>query len=265
MPYLETTDGVPIYYEDEGPRTSSAIFLIHAEPFNTRFWQRNIPELSRRFRVVSMDVRGRGESGKTDDGHNIAQYARDFRQMLEALGLEKVVAVGWSLGSSIIWDYLLQFGTERLVGHVNVDQEPYRYVSEEDFTRRMNMLRTRRLRYHREVIQGYLGPESSEDDGVADWMTYQCMLTPTSAHISAMTDSYYADYRPHLANGRLPTQIYWAKYGSMDEAMANLMGEATPDCEFVFFEHSGHLLPWTETHKFNQTLAAFVGKLLPSP
>ena len=46
MPYLETPDGLPLFYLDEGPRMDDAIFLIHAEPFNSAFWQRNIPDLS---------------------------------------------------------------------------------------------------------------------------------------------------------------------------------------------------------------------------
>ena len=103
MAYLVTPDGVPLYYEDEGPRESRAIFLIHAEPFNTKFWQKNIGPMSEEMRVVSMDVRGRGESGKTDQGLTLTQYAHDFRFMLERLGLERVVAAGWSMGSAILW------------------------------------------------------------------------------------------------------------------------------------------------------------------
>ena len=64
MPYLVTPDEIPLFYVDEGSRTSSAIFLIHGEPLNTKFWQKNIPDLSRRFRVVAMDVRGRGSRGR---------------------------------------------------------------------------------------------------------------------------------------------------------------------------------------------------------
>jgi pimeloyl-ACP methyl ester carboxylesterase len=264
MPYLETPDGLPLFYLDEGPRMDDAIFLIHAEPFNSAFWQRNIPDLSQNHRVVAMDVRGRGQSGKTDDGHNIAQYARDFRHLLDALSLRKVVVVGWSLGGSIILDYIQQFGEDRLAGQVNVDQRLYRYVSEEDFKRRLNDLGNRRLRLHKEIVLSYLGPESGEDPAVADWMAHECMKTPTSAHVSLTTDSYYADYRPFLPRVTVPSRIFWARYGLIAPQEAEEMNRATPNCKLVFFEHSGHLLPWTESDKFNRELDAFAREVLVS-
>ena len=125
MPYIETSDKVPLYYVDEGPRSPSAIFLAHASPLSSRFWQKNIPVLSRQFRVVAMDTRGRGESGKTEDGLTVAQFARDMRHVLAALGLDRVLAIGWSFSSTVVLNYMEQFGDDRLAGYINVDQPPF--------------------------------------------------------------------------------------------------------------------------------------------
>ena len=114
MPYIETSDKVPLYYVDEGPRSPSAIFLAHASPLSSRFWQKNIPVLSRQFRVVAMDTRGRGESGKTEEGLTVAQFARDMRHILATLGLDRVLAIGWSFGSTVVLSYMEQFGDDRL-------------------------------------------------------------------------------------------------------------------------------------------------------
>ena len=263
MPYIETPDEIPIYYLDEGPRTNSGIFLIHAEPFNSKFWQKNISDLARSFRVVPMDVRGRGESGKTDDGQNIAQYARDFRHMLESLGLQRVVVVGWSLGGSIIWNYMQQFGDDRLVGNVIVDQLPYRYVSEEHFQEQQASVQDHRMAHHRGSVLRYLGEEVQEDEGVVKWMVYECMKTPTSAHCAAFTESYHSDYRPFLNQVRIPTRLFWARFGSIQPDMAKSMSEVMADCRLVFFEHSGHLIPWVESEKFNHELLAFAEEVLP--
>jgi non-heme chloroperoxidase len=262
LPYAETPDGVPLHYLDEGPRSGVGLFLIHAEPFSCKFWQRNVPELAREFRVLAMDVRGRGDSGKTDAGHSIGQYARDVRFLLETLALVSVVGVGWSLGGSILWNYMQQFGADRLAGYVNVDQPPYRFVSEAHLEERLTAIRTRRLQHHTVTVRGYFGDEASVDEDVLRWMVYECMKTPTSAHVAAVTESYRSDYRPFLPEVRVPTRIFWSRYGSIRPDGAEAMRSPTAGAELVYFAHSGHLIPWLEPDRFNRELAAFSGPLL---
>jgi len=262
MPYLVTPDGIPLYYEDEGPRTPSAIFLIHGEPFNTWFWQKNIPAMAKEVRVVSMDVRGRGQSGKSDEGQNMPQYARDFRFMMESLGLERVVAVGWSMGSAIIWSYIQQFGEDRLAGFVDVDQRPFRFISYQNLEQRLETIRKDRLGSHRQVVADYFGPEAEVDDDLFDRMAYECMKTPTSAHRAAAYESYLSDYRSVLPTMKVPSRIFWARYGVVDEGTARLLEEGISGSKLVFFEHSGHMLPWTEAEKFNAKLLAFALEVL---
>ena len=262
MPYLVTPDGVPLYYEDEGPRDSGAIFLIHAEPFNTKFWQKNIKPMSEHVRVVSMDVRGRGESGKTDQGHSLAQYAHDFRFMMERLGLERVVAAGWSMGSAIIWRYVQIFGEDRLAGFADVDQRPYRFQAFDDLLEKLRAIREFRLEDHRQAVIDYFGPEASVSDELIDWMAYECMKTPTSVHRAAAWESYFADFRPVLKQMTVPSRVFWARYGVIDEPTAKLLLGSLRDSREVFFEHSGHLLPWTEKEKFNAEMIAFAKEVL---
>lgn len=254
-------DGLPIFYVDEGERAAEALFLIHGEPTSTRFWSRNIPDLATRFRVVAIDVRGRGESGKTDEGHTIAQYARDVRDVMHALGLESVIIVGWSLGASIAWNFIDQFGSERLAGFVNVDQPPYRFVSEEQLDRKLTAIRTRRLMHHHEALVRQIGPEVSPDETDVRSMVYECMKTPTSAHTAILTEAYHADDRPLMSKVNIPSRVFWARYGNIDAPTAAEMADAM-HAELVFFEHSGHLLPWVEHDRFNAELRAFAGEVL---
>ncbi len=262
MPYLVTPDGVPLYYEDEGPRENRAIFLIHAEPFNTKFWQKNIVPMSEEVRVVSMDVRGRGESGKTDDGLTLTQYAHDFRFMLEGLGLERVVAAGWSMGSAILWRYVELYGEDRMAGFADVDQRPYRFQGLEGLLEKLDMIKYHRLEDHRKAVVDYFGPEANVSDELIDWMSYECMKTPTATHRAAAWESYFADFRPVLKRMTVPSRVFWAKYGVIDEPTARLLLGSLKNSEEVFFEHSGHLLPWTEKEKFNAAMLAFARETL---
>ncbi len=86
--YLETKDGAKIYYEDHGK--GEPILLVHGWMCSSKFWEKNVHELAKDFRVVTLDLRGHGNSSKTLTGHTIAQYARDVRAVIEHLGLRNV-------------------------------------------------------------------------------------------------------------------------------------------------------------------------------
>ncbi len=49
-----------------------------------------------------MDLRGHGESGKPSYGYRISRLAMDVKQLLDALELEDVILLGWSMGCSVV-------------------------------------------------------------------------------------------------------------------------------------------------------------------
>jgi pimeloyl-ACP methyl ester carboxylesterase len=88
------------------------------------------------------------------------------------------------------------------------------------------------------------------------------MKTPTPYHVEAVTNSYRSDFTLHMGRVSVPSQIHWARYGTMDAAMAEEMQSATPGSELVLFESCGHLIPWVEAEKFNHELALFSRRVL---
>jgi non-heme chloroperoxidase len=106
--YLETRDGAKIYYQDQGE--GQPILLVHGWMCSSKFWQKNVPELANQFRVVTIDLRGHGNSSKVLTGHSVGQYARDVREVIEHLMLQDVVLVGWSLGGPVVLSYYQQYG-----------------------------------------------------------------------------------------------------------------------------------------------------------
>ena len=82
--YLRLDDGVPLFYIDEGQ--GKPLVLIHNLMFGADyFWQKNIPQLSHHCRVIAIDMRGHGFSGKPNGGYNIKQLASDINEVLVKL------------------------------------------------------------------------------------------------------------------------------------------------------------------------------------
>lgn len=83
---LDIGGGVRLAYDDRG--SGRPVLLVHGVSMSRRFFERNLDPLAERFRVVSVDLRGHGESPAHEGGHTVAQYARDLHALIGLLGLE---------------------------------------------------------------------------------------------------------------------------------------------------------------------------------
>ncbi|MCP4578270.1 MAG: alpha/beta hydrolase [Deltaproteobacteria bacterium] len=77
------------------------ILCIHGLTANCRCWDRIIAGLAPEFRVLAMDLRGRGLSDKPSEGYSVEQHVRDIYCLLEDRKLERVTLMGHSLGAYI--------------------------------------------------------------------------------------------------------------------------------------------------------------------
>lgn len=97
MPHLDR-DGVKIYYEDHG--SGPAVLLSHGYSSTTRMWEGQVAALKDRYRVITWDMRGHGQSDSPDDQSLYSEEATcgDMAAILKQLGIEKAVVGGLSLG-----------------------------------------------------------------------------------------------------------------------------------------------------------------------
>lgn len=97
MPMLNR-DGVKIHYEvaGEGP----ALILTHGYSSTAEMWDGQIAPLARRFKVVTWDMRGHGQSDYPVDPAAYSEEATvaDMAALLDAVGAKDAVVGGLSLG-----------------------------------------------------------------------------------------------------------------------------------------------------------------------
>jgi len=97
------SNGIRIHYTDEGEGTP--VILLHGLAVNADLnWRRNgiIPHLSKYFRVIALDLRGHGLSGKPHSEEKYGlEMVEDVTRLMDHLGIEKVQLAGYSLGGKI--------------------------------------------------------------------------------------------------------------------------------------------------------------------
>ena len=89
--------GIRFAYEDRGAGKPAFVF-VHGWTCDRSFFAPQAEYFARRHRVVSIDLRGHGESDKPQGAYPISAYADDLAYVIAQLGLGEVVAVGHSMG-----------------------------------------------------------------------------------------------------------------------------------------------------------------------
>lgn len=89
-----------IAYIDEGAGDET-IILVHGLASNAGFWRYNIGELSKKYRVIAIDLPGYGKSEKGDYEYGMSFWADQVANFISKMELENVIYVGHSMGGQI--------------------------------------------------------------------------------------------------------------------------------------------------------------------
>jgi len=99
--FVTIEDGVSVHLRDEGPRDAPAIVLLHGSNADLHTWQPWVEGLRDEYRVIRFDQVGHGLTGADPDGdYSLDNFVSDIDQVADALGLERFILGGNSMGGS---------------------------------------------------------------------------------------------------------------------------------------------------------------------
>jgi pimeloyl-ACP methyl ester carboxylesterase len=102
-PLRVAADGAELAVEVRGE--GAPVVFIHGFPFDRTMWRHQLAGFSR-WKRIALDLRGAGASSAPAEGYSVARYADDVVQVLDALGIDRAVVCGLSLGGYILFDLL---------------------------------------------------------------------------------------------------------------------------------------------------------------
>lgn len=111
--------GVNIAYTDGGTGDTTLLF-VHGWCINKSYWTNQVNYFSKKYRVVTIDLPGFGESGKNRTVWNAISYGRDVDSVISQLKLKNVVLVGHSMAGDIVLEAAVN-APGKVIGLVGVD------------------------------------------------------------------------------------------------------------------------------------------------
>jgi pimeloyl-ACP methyl ester carboxylesterase len=111
--------GVNIAYTDTGKGDTTLLF-VHGWAINKTYWDDQVKFFSSRYRVVTVDLPGFGQSGTNRKDWAYTEFARDLDSVLGQLDLHRVILIGHSMSGHIVLQAAIN-SPDRVIGIVGVD------------------------------------------------------------------------------------------------------------------------------------------------
>lgn len=96
---IANINGIELFHECLG--SGPPLLLIHGLGSSGDDWAFQREDFAHQHRLILVDLRGSGRSGKPAGPYSIAQFAADLWALLDLLGIDTLDVLGFSLGGSV--------------------------------------------------------------------------------------------------------------------------------------------------------------------
>jgi non-heme chloroperoxidase len=267
MPYHYLSDGVPLWYEERG--SGKPLVLLQGLQFPAGFfWHKNIDALAAGNRVIMVDLRGQGLSGKPNGDHSVSKNAADLGEFLAALDIKDAMLFGVAFGGIVALKYMQEQDISRLRALGLCEMSPrvmsapgWEHPTFGDFPEEAALGYGDGVRADRSVLDGFLFAAFAEplDPAVMAEMKAHMYLTPTETVAAIIDDMVKPDYREFLTHISIPTLLVYGRKNNpvMPGRVGAWMAERIGNAELVELDGGGHSIFWEDPDAFNAALNDF--------
>jgi pimeloyl-ACP methyl ester carboxylesterase len=261
-----------------------ALLLIHGVGCDSRSWEPVLAKLAQRFTVIAPDLLGHGESDKPRADYSLPAFANGMRDLLAALGIDRVTVVGHSFGGGVAMQFAYQYPqlVERVVlvsaGGVAKDVSiALRLAAMPMGAEALAMLRAPgvmpAVRGFGRAVGSLLGSTKLGRDAADVVEMLEGFQDPAGLAAFARTLRSVVDARGQFVTmldrtylvQSLPVQIIWGE----DDLIipvdhAHKAHEAIPGSRVEIFEESGHMPFHDHPDRFVEVVERFIDSTQPS-
>jgi pimeloyl-ACP methyl ester carboxylesterase len=263
MPELTTNDGVQIHYEDNG--SGPPVVFLPGWSMSSRWFDDQASALAADYRVLQVDPRGYGRSGKPRHGYRLARSAHDLNELLESLDLHDVVVVAWSLACSSVLSFWELFRSPRVRGlvltaftPVMVTRHDWQWGYGDDPREVIDAIRLDREAFVSSLVPGMFHSYVPDEEELA-WMVESTLQAAPWGVEAIQWDHFFQDWRDMLPTIDVPVLVI---EGEQDKntpwESGKYVVDRVPDGRFELFHHSSHVPFYEEPERFTAVVREFL-------
>jgi len=241
---------------DTGNASGPAVVLIHGYTDSARGWAPVLPHLSRRFRLILVDLRGHGRSSKPECCYSRFDFAHDIKLLLDALAVRRADIVGHSLGSIVAQTFgeLWPERTGRVVLISSTGGRPPGAPAQApqfDFAAEIRKLREPIEADSPFMIDWWASPTPVDPEFIRR-QRQDAAAIPLRVWLAVLdqalsSDTAYADLQSMLPRLEAPALLIWGGQDPiMEEPVRKTLRDALPAAQVKVFDGLGHNPFWED-------------------
>jgi len=270
------SDGTTLNYLEAG--SGPPVVLVPGWSQTAAMFEAQFEGLGGSYRVIAVDMRGHGDSGKPDHGYRIARLAADLHEFLTGLGLEDVALGGHSMGVSILWSYWEHYRDDRVSKLIFIDQAPSCMAMpnwSEEQVAEVGALFTPQSLYDTAVALAGAEGRTTTEGLVNDmfftaaypadrktWVLAENLKMPRDHGAALLIDHCTKDWRDIIPSIDVPTVVFGGEASFFTPKSQHWVADRIGAEIHVFGADEGgsHFMFMENPEKFNALLSAFLAE-----
>lgn len=261
MPTASIND-INLYYEVHGQ--GQPLLFIHGLGSSARDWEPQVARFSAAYKVITLDLRGHGQSDKPKGPYSMAQFAADTAGLLKSLWVESAHVVGLSLGGGVAFQLAIDAPSlVRTLVIVNSAPEMVIRTFKERTAvwQRLAIVRLLGMRGMGKALSSRLFPqETPEHAALRATFVERWAENDQRAYLAAMGAMIGWSVTDKLGAIRCPTLVVAAEQDYTPVELKERYTKRILNGELVVIPDAHHATPAERPQEFNAVLAAFLAK-----
>ncbi|MDN3057108.1 4-carboxymuconolactone decarboxylase [Streptomyces sp. SRF1] len=240
---MSEEDRTTLKYLVNGPEDGPVLVLGPALGTTWHMWDRQIPELSRHWRVLRFDLPGHG-GAPAHPASSVADLADRLLATLDQLGIERFGYAGCSIGGAVGAELALRH--PHRVGSLALVSSSPRFGTADSFRQRGVVVRTNGLDpIARATPERWFTPAfAAAQPAIVDWAVQMVRTTDPGCYIAACEALAAFDIRPELGRIGVPTLVVAGADDQVTPAAdARVLVAGIADARLALVPGASHLAP----------------------
>jgi pimeloyl-ACP methyl ester carboxylesterase len=251
-------------YVSMGDPAGPAVVLIHGYTDSARDWVPLVPYLSSGLRLILVDIRGHGRSGKPECCYTRLDFAYDIKLLLDVLGVRQADIVGHSLGSIIAQTFAEYWPerTRRVIliassGGAKAGAPPRKPAY--DYAAQIRQLKEPIDPDSPFMIEWWSSPTPVDADFIRR-QRRDAAAIPLRVWLAVLDQGLVdSDLQRTLPKLTAPTLLIWGSADPiMEEGERQSLREALPHAQVKIFQGLGHNPFWEDPRHCAEVINAFL-------